>query len=266
MKLCLSAGSLHNHPLEEVAALAADVGFDGLEVIVGDRFATPLAEGARLLQQVAVVLPVTSLHAPLFELNNWGNAQNHVRRTVGLAEQAGVPLVTFHPPSWLALEWVFWRWMYRIGDFQRDLGSAGQVTVTLENMPRSGPFGLPPYVLSHPPRLLRFLEKHNLFLTFDTAHMGSLTVDILPAFVRFQQRDRVRSIHLSDYSFGREHLVPGHGQLPITRFLHHLQQSGYAHGVVLELMPQELPDTLPGCRGMLRQLQERLRGELELTG
>jgi sugar phosphate isomerase/epimerase len=51
----------------------------------------------------------------------------------------------------------------------------------------------------------------------------------------------MRNIHFSDYGNGREHLLPGHGALPLTRFLNHLRETGYDQSLVLELSPYEFP-------------------------
>ena len=61
-------------------------------------------------------------------------------------------------------------------------------------------------------------------------------------FHEFYDSGRMRSIHFSDYGNGQEHLLPGHGVLPLTRFLNHLRETRYDHGLVLELAPHEFPE------------------------
>ena len=90
--------------------------------------------------------------------------------------------------------------------------------------------------------LVSFMEEKNLYMTFDTAHCGSMHTDFLGDFHQFYDSGRMRSIHFSDYGQGQEHLLPGHGILPLTRFLNHLRETSYDHGLVLELAPHEFPE------------------------
>lgn len=256
MQIALSAGTLHNRPLEEVAELAADAGFDGIEVIISSRFTVTQNQSQALLAQIQQILPVVSLHAPFFEVDGWGDKTQQLERTVDLALEAGVPLVCFHPPSWLALEWSFRRWLNRFDDIQAQLGQ-GQVMVTMENMPPGGPG----YMATKPEAMLSYLEKINLHLTFDAAHMGAFSNELVPEFDRFYAADRVRNVHLSDYIDGREHLLPGTGGLPLEALLQRLGTSGYDQALVLELMPAELPDDRDSLVAELSRLVAWLRQE-----
>ncbi|MEJ2137625.1 MAG: hypothetical protein P8X86_20580, partial [Desulfofustis sp.] len=120
MKLILSAGSLYTLPSTQVFEMARDVGFDGLEVIINHDFS-----GSRALdhlKELQSIHPVLSLHAPFFEIDGWGSKIDQLKRCAELALHAGVPLINFHPPSWLLFEFKFWRWLKRIKDFQAEIG------------------------------------------------------------------------------------------------------------------------------------------------
>jgi hypothetical protein len=52
----------------------------------------------------------------------------------------------------------------------------------------------------------------------------------------------MRNIHFSDYGYGREHLLPGHGVLPLSRFLNHLRETAYNEALTLELSPHEFSE------------------------
>jgi sugar phosphate isomerase/epimerase len=69
------------------------------------------------------------------------------------------------------------------------------------------------------------------------------------------------NIHFSDYGYGREHLLPGHGTLPLTRFLNHLRETGYDKTVTLELSPSELPEEESLIRESLAEILNYLRDE-----
>jgi len=260
MKLVLSAGSLHTLPLETVFQLARESGFDGVEIIINHDFR--FSGGEELVRQLQEILPVYSLHAPFFPIDGWGDQVQQLKRSVHLAAETGVPLVTFHPPAWLGMEVKFWLWMKKIADFQREIGLA-RVAVAIENMPSTGPFGINPYLLSGTRKLIDFLLQHNLYLTFDTAHMGSTKADFLHDFHLLYNSGMMRNIHFSDYANGREHLLPGHGILPLTRFLNHLRETGYDQTLVLELAPREFPGELKQIRESLAELHAYLATETQ---
>lgn len=255
MKLVMSAGSLYTLPLETVFELARDTGFDGMEVIINRDF--QFQDNVALLRNLQQILPICSLHAPFMELDGWGDKIYQLRRTCKLAIDAGIPLINFHPPCWLALEFKFWNWFNNIADFQQELGK-DQVLITIENMPATGPFGSNPYVLANTDRMIEFMQANNLFMTFDTAHMGSSKADFLQDFHLFYDSGKMRNIHFSDYGYGREHLLPGHGVLPLTRFLNHLRETRYNDTLTLELSPHEFPTELPGIRESLGEIFDYL--------
>lgn len=238
MKLILSAGSLYTLPLAKTFEIARDTGFDGMEVIINFDF--QYQDGLSVLREVQQILPVFSLHAPFFPLDGWGNKMEQLRLTVELALAAGVPLINFHPPAWMGLELRFWRWLNKVRDFQAEIGQ-GQVLITMENMPCTGVFGCNPHFLGKTASMIHFMQERNLFLTFDTAHMGSSKANFLHDFHLFYNSGRMRNIHFSDYGHGREHLLPGRGILPLTRFLNHLRETGYNETLTLELSPHEFP-------------------------
>lgn len=239
MKLILSAGSLYTLPAHQVFEMAREIGFDGMEIIINHDFSGSKSIG--YLQSLQDILPVYSIHAPFFEIDGWGNKTDQLKRCAELALEAGVPLINFHPPNWMFFEFKFWRWLRKISDFQKEIGQ-NEVLITIENMPCLPKFKLAPYLLSQVEAMVRFMEDRNLYLTFDTAHCGSMHTDFLSDFHQFYNSGRMRSIHFSDYGNGQEHLIPGHGGLPLTRFLNHLRETDYDHSLVLELSPYEFPE------------------------
>ncbi len=235
--------------------MARDIGFDGLEVIINHDFAG--SKHLDHLLELQSIFPVLSLHAPFFEIDGWGNKMDQLKRCAELALNAGVPLINFHPPNWLFFEIKFWRQLRKIKDFQAEIGQ-NEVIITIENMPCLPQFKVNPYLLSKIDSMVRFMEERNLYLTFDTAHCGSMHTDFLGDFHEFYESGRMRSIHFSDYGNGREHLLPGHGGLPLTRFLNHLKETRYDHALVLELSPHEFPKELDLIKDTLIEIFEYL--------
>jgi len=263
MKHIFSAGSLYTLPLEQVCEIAAQVGFDGVEIIINYDF--QYGDNVTLLNQLQQIVPIASLHAPFLVLDTWGNKIDQLKRTIHLARECGVPLINFHPPCWLAMEYRFWSWLRGLRDMQAELAS-GEVLVTIENMPSTGPLGVNPYMLARTEKMIEFMHEHNLYMTFDTAHMGSSRANFIHDFHLFYNSGRMRNIHFSDYGYGREHLLPGHGVLPLTRFLNHLRETGYNNTITLELSPSELPQEEPLIRESLGEVLSYLRQETLTNG
>jgi sugar phosphate isomerase/epimerase len=238
MQLSISTGTLFIFPLDKVFNIARAAGFDGVELIINQDFQK--VNSRRLVRELSDILPIFSIHAPFMPLDGWGNQMDSLKRCVEIAADCGVPLVNFHPPSWLGGEIRFWRWMYRIMDFQEEVSRKG-VIITLENMPWVGRYNINPHILSNTEKMIEFLRERNLYLTFDCTHMGSGKANFINDFYLFYKSGRIRNVHFSDYGHGREHLLPGHGILPLTRFLNHLRNTGYDQTLTLELSPHEFP-------------------------
>ncbi|ACM20029.1 TIM alpha/beta-barrel protein [Geotalea daltonii FRC-32] len=258
MKLSISTGTLFTFPLEKVFTIAMETGFDGVELIINHEFQK--VNSRRLIKDLSEILPVFSMHAPFMPLDGWGTQIDSLKRSVEIAADCGVKLVNFHPPSWLGGEFRFWRWLYRIMDFQEEVGQEG-VIVTLENMPWVGRFNINPHILSNTEKMIDFLHEKNLFLTFDCTHMGSGKANFINDFYLFYNSGRIRNIHFSDYGHGREHLLPGRGILPLTRFLNHLRNTDYSETLTLELSPHEFPKDEKIIIGSLREIRRYLERE-----
>ncbi len=259
LKISLSSGSLFTLPMRCAFEMAAEAEFDGLELIINQNFQrVNRAKVVRSLQEIA---PINSIHAPFMPLDGWGGPIQSLCHSIELAAETGIPLVNFHPPSWMGMEIGFWRWLYRIRDFQKEVGLNGEVLVTIENMPWVGKYKMNPNILSSTSDMINFIHEHNLYLTFDTTHMGSGKANFLNDFYLFYGTGRIRNIHFSDYGFGREHLIPGHGYLPLTRFLNHLKHTDYQGAVTLELDPREFPKNEEMILQSLKELQTYMRVE-----
>jgi len=262
MKLVLSTGSLYTLPMEKVFEIARDTGFDGMEVIVNTDF--QYQDNVDLIRSLQAILPIRSLHAPFFDLDGWGNKIDQLKRTANLARDTGIPLINVHPPAWMGFEFRFWRWFKKVRDYQAEIGH-GEVIITVENMPCGGAFKTNPYFLGQTTAMIDFMVEHNLFLTFDTAHMGSSKANFLNDFHLFYDSGRMRNIHFSDYGYGREHLLPGHGVLPLTRFLNHLRATDYDQALTLELSPHEFPEEEDLIRESMAEIFEYLCKETRFT-
>jgi sugar phosphate isomerase/epimerase len=260
MKILLSSGSLYTLPLERAFGIASEAGYDGMEVIIPESLEQD--GGYTLLLDLKAIVPIYVLHAPFGPIPGWGDRIMALMKTVDLAESLSVPMVTFHPPKWLGLEITFWRWMYTVRDFQRELGR-GKVTIAMENMPYRGrPLRFAPYILGKTEDIVRFVETRNLYFTFDCAHMGTTHRPFAGNFLRLYRSKRVKNIHWSDYGQRREHLLPGHGDLPLEELLQYLRKSEYDGMITLETIPEELPGDEADMKKTLREMAVHIRDQL----
>jgi sugar phosphate isomerase/epimerase len=261
-KVVLSAGTLYTMELTEIFKIANECGFDGVELIINTLF-----EGRnphKIIEKLLKICPIESIHAPFFKLHKWGHSGSALLKCITLARDFEIPLVNFHPPLWFPPELRFWRWFNQVEDYQK-LVSESKVIVTMENMPYVGNrIRFNPNILKKSADMLSFMEKHNLFMTFDTTHIGSHNPNFLGEFQRLLVSGRIRNIHFSDYGHKREHLFPGRGILPLTRFLYMLNERDYKGAITLELSPAELPQERDKIGERLTEINGYLRKELGL--
>jgi sugar phosphate isomerase/epimerase len=245
-----STGSLYPFGLERVYAWISEAGYDGVEIMMDERWDTHQETYLRDLVERHGV-PILALHPPL-RRGAWGlGPEETLVRVARLASRMEVPVVVAHPPPpGRPLE----RW--KAGPL-REAREQG-VVVAVENMPQSRSAGM-----FNVRRKSCYLPEHLASVgqvTLDTSHAGASRVDILRAHSVLAAQ--LRHIHLSDSNLevGRdEHRLPGKGRLPLKLFLAALGASGYPGAVSLELKPWPLgaPDPEP--------ILERMRAALRFT-
>jgi len=259
ISVSLSAGTLYHLKLSEIFSIAQECGFDGVELIINQVFEK--RDPRPIIDKLIKICPISSIHAPFFKIAGWGNQIKTLLKIIEIAGEFDIPLVNFHPPLWFPPEFTFWRWFRKVEDFQ-SLVKGNRTIVTIENMPYVGNrIRFNPNILRKTEKMVQFIEKHNLFMTFDTTHLGSHNPNFLGGFKQFYQTGRIRNIHFSDYGHGREHLFPGRGLLPLTRFLYMLKHLQYQGPITVELSPVELPPTTDTIITSLTDLLGYLREE-----
>jgi sugar phosphate isomerase/epimerase len=226
-----STGSLYPFGLERVYAWISEAGYDGVEIMMDERWDTHQEDYLRDLVERHGI-PILALHPPL-RRGAWGLApEETLVRVARLASKLEVPVVVTHPPPpGRPLE----RW--KAGPL-REAREQG-VVVAVENMPQSRAAGL-----FRVWRKSCYLPEHLSDVgevTLDTSHAGASKVDLLRAHSVLAAQ--LRHVHLSDSNLevGRdEHRLPGKGRLPLKPFLAALGASGYTGAVSLELKPWPL--------------------------
>jgi sugar phosphate isomerase/epimerase len=276
MRLALSTGSLYTYGLDRVFALAAEAGFDGVEVLIDARW--DARQPNHLLNLMAKSgLPILVVHSPFSPwIPGWPRDElGRLDRSAAVARAVGAGVVVAHLPlrffglriDFLGLNagpWTlpfplprpnsFGRFLRTgLGAFEAERG----LRVGVENMPAK-------LLLGRRLKLHAMNDVETLaglpHLTLDTTHVGTWGWDLLAVYERL--KERVIHVHLSDFD-GQEHRRPEQGHLPLAELLQRLAHNGYEGTVTLELGPDVLEAEDEGkVRAHLRRALEFCRGQL----
>jgi sugar phosphate isomerase/epimerase len=216
-------------PVEVGFRLAADLGYDGVEVMVWtDRGSQDLAKLRRYARRYRV--PVLAVHAPCLLITQrvWSpDPAERLRRSVRVAGELGAGTVVTHPP---------FRWQRRYTDVFPDLvaeltDSSG-IAVAVENMfpVRRKLVSVSAFVPSIDPT-----DPGHRHYTLDLSHTAAAGMDALELADRMGAN--LTHVHLADGSGAPrdEHLVPGRGGQPCAQLCERLRTTGFTGQVVLEV-------------------------------
>jgi sugar phosphate isomerase/epimerase len=258
-KVGLSSASVYPEPTAAAFEIAAALGYDGVEVMVGTDPASQNAdELARLSDQHEVA--ILAIHAPCLVITQrvWGaDPWQKLQRAQAVAERLGAQTVVIHPP---------FRWQREYGrTFRRGLAAMAnetEVRFAVENMfplrvrgrevsayePSWDVAGESPGATGEPYR----------HYTLDLSHTSASKSSAL-AMLR-AMGDRLAHLHIADGTgSGRdEHLIPGRGDQPCAQVLEHAAAHGFTGHVIVEantrraltraLRETELAEALAFCR------------------
>ena len=226
--LC-ATGPFYMLPLGQVFEAIGKAGFTGAEVMVtSERESQDPKALSALAEDFGV--EIGAIHAPFLLLTRRvfsTDPLEKIRRSTGVAQGVGAPLIIVHP----AFHWqrAYQRWLRSdLDDFQATEG----VTIAMENM-------FPLWVRGRGITVHRTtgIEDMKGFgaVTLDTSHLAVTGIDIIKAYEELA--DRVVHIHLSNnLGVGRDSHAPlTQGVLPIAAFLERLGRSGYKGTITLEL-------------------------------
>jgi sugar phosphate isomerase/epimerase len=220
--------------LRDAFRLAAEAGFDGIEVMItSDRATQDPSRLAALRDEFG--MPVLSIHAPvlLFSSHVFGrNPLVKLRRSVELAEAVGATTVVVHPP---------YRWQRRSAalfvETVRRLSERHGMRIAVENMfpVTRGGIEHDPFAPSWNPGEL---DVDALTLDFSHAGMSGRSA----ADLAREWGSRLQHVHLCDAACTEpggalldEHLVPGRGAQPVAEVLQGLAESGFAGHIIAEI-------------------------------
>jgi sugar phosphate isomerase/epimerase len=251
--IALSTGSLHTYGISRVFELAAEAGFEAIEILIDHRWDTRHPAYLSRLSHGSG-LPIIAVHSPFVPaVPGWSSDPlGRLRESAALARDLGAGIVVTHLPLRIhAVRIEFFGLSRRptnlplpipvSGDYRRFLENGlGRfeeeegVRVGVENMPAKRILGR--RVEIHSLNTLDALDNLS-HLTLDTTHLATWGLD--PVEVYGRSKKRVLHIHLSNFD-GTEHKLPQEGQLPLGDFLRQLKRDGYDGAVSVELGPDVL--------------------------
>ncbi len=247
----LSTASVYPEGAAAAFDIAADLGYDGVEVMV---WADPVSQNARALRALSEHhgIPILSVHAPTLLLTQrvmsqdpWGKIDGSIE----LAHAVGAPTVVLHPP---------FRWQrgyaheFVEGVAERERAD-GEIVLAVENMfPWAVRGRAMQAYLPHWDPVPQSYEH----VTIDLSHTATARSDAMQMVTDLGPR--LAHIHLADgypTTLKDDHLVPGRGSQPCSEVLQHVAGSGFSGSVVLEV----------GTRRHPRRRRDDLRESLDFA-
>jgi sugar phosphate isomerase/epimerase len=249
IKVGLSTASVYPMRTEAAFEYAAELGYDGVELMVwAETVSQDIGAVATLSRRYN--MPVLSVHAPCLLISQrvWGaDPIPKLTRSVQAAERLGAQTVVVHPP---------FRWQRRYADgFSEQVAELEQrsdVQVAVENM---FPFRTDRFFGSGQPSVERMrrrgghpgtgisafapsydpLDGDHAHYTLDLSHTATAGTDALDMARRMGSG--LVHLHLCDGNGAAtdEHLVPGRGTQPTVEVCKMLAASDFAGHVILEV-------------------------------
>ena len=229
INVTLSTASVYPRKVPYAFELAAELGYDGVEVMVwGDKISQDDVALSHLAQEHGV--PIRSVHAPTLIVSQqvWGaRPRSKLAKTVDMALTLGASTVVVHPPF-------AWHRKYSRGfaDQVHELTEDMGVTIAVENMYpwRGRKREITGYLPGWDPT-----EHDYDKVTLDVSHAASSRQSCLQLAEQFGSR--LAHVHLTDGTSSGfdEHLVPGRGTQPVRELLERLARSDFDGDVVVEI-------------------------------
>jgi sugar phosphate isomerase/epimerase len=234
--VALSTASVYPGSTATAFELAARLGYDGVEVMVGlDAVSQDVDALGALAKHYDI--PVMAVHAPcLFWTQRvWSpDPWERLDRSLQAALHLGANTVVVHPP---------FRWQR---DYARrfvhgvaELGTRSNVKIAVENMYpwRAAGREMPAYAPTWDP-----VDQPYDAVTLDLSHTAVSGADALDMADRLG--DRLAHLHLADGTGSPrdEHLLPGRGQQPCSEVLELLAARAFTGTVVVEVSTRRVAD------------------------
>lgn len=269
MDVIFSTGSLWCYSVERCFDLAARAGFDGIEIMIDQRWETRLPEHLLGLMD-RYGLPIRAVHSPTWPtVPGWQNDPvERVLSSLTLAEALGAEVLVHHLPArmgysqlfvkgqletvpipWQKPEEAYRRW---IEEEYEATQARTPVRLCMENMPAVARFGRI-WDLYYWNTLDDLLELSSLAL--DTTNLG--TWDIQPARVWSLMEKHTGHIHLSNFDEGGRRPLD-EGKIYMDFLMIQVVSSRYKGTLSIEMDPEALEAGGPDER-VIAQMQRSLK-------
>lgn len=227
--VALSSASVYPLTVHDAFAMAKDVGYDGVEVLITGNQASQSATALMALMD-KYQLPIMAIHAPTLLLTQqvWGSAWAKIERSVILAQAVGASVVVAHPPF-------RWQGSYAeefVEGVKRLTESTG-MKIAVENMypwRARGRESAKMYLPHWNP-----IPQDYEHVTWDFSHAAIADMDSRKAMEDLGSR--LTHLHLCDgLNNGKDdHLVPGLGTQLVKESLEFLRDSQWEGVVAVEV-------------------------------
>jgi sugar phosphate isomerase/epimerase len=228
-KVALSTASVYPDQTAAAFDMAARLGYDGVEVMVG---MDPVSQDVNALRWLSdhYDLPVLAIHAPCLLITQrvWGtDPWLKLERSREAAEELGATTVVVHPPF-------RWQREYARGFVEgvSRMQKETEVAFAVENMYPWRARGRE--IVAYAPGWNPVGEEYE-HVALDLSHTATANADAMAMVEALG--DRLSHLHLADGSGSArdEHLVPGRGGQPCGEVLEVLASRRFRGSVVLEV-------------------------------
>ena len=226
--VALSSASVYPLSVHDAFAVAHDLGYDGVEIMVTNSQISQNPDTLRMLSE-RYDQPVMAIHAPTLLLTQqvWGKAWTKIELSAAMAAELGAGTVVAHPP---------FRWQTgyaeNFAEGVRTISEQYGVTIAVENMYPWRVRGRE--AKAYLPHWNPVPEPYD-HVTWDFSHAAIAGMDSFEEIRRLGSR--LSHVHLTDGTpNGRdEHLIPGDGTQRCAEALAHLGRTGFKGVVAIEV-------------------------------
>lgn len=224
--LLLSTSSLRGYGLHKIFLLAAEAGFDGLNLDLsqGDYDLENPEYIRTLIDQTGFpVLSVTAYERRM--------GRDQVEKVHRVGEMLGAKIINFYPPHRSDREGSWFN-----DDLPRvKTHSIGRNVAVINVEPKTFLFFIPEYKDA----TLNSIKKITGETALSVANVDPETgVDLLKTYSLLG--NSIRNVYLSDRSGTKRDLFPGKGDMPLESLLIKLRENGYKGAFTLRVSPREL--------------------------
>ncbi|TKV26436.1 sugar phosphate isomerase/epimerase [Arthrobacter sp. NamB2] len=226
--VALSSASVYPLAVHDAFALAQDLGYDGVEVMVTNNSVSQDPDQLNVLSQ-RYEMPILAIHAPTLLLTQqvWGKAWTKIELSAAMAAEVGAKTVVTHPP---------FRWQTGYAEeFPEGIARVAAeygVEIAVENMYPWKVRGRE--AKAYLPHWNPVPEPYE-WITWDFSHAAIAGMDSYEEIRALGSR--LAHVHLTDGTpNGKdEHLLPGQGQQRCAEALDHLAESEWNGVVAVEV-------------------------------